>query len=34
MKNQFHAKTKNEGALKTRFSGIAESIGPMCRHFL
>jgi hypothetical protein len=23
---------KNEGALRTRFEGIAESIGPMCRH--
>ena len=25
--------TENEGALRMRFLGIAESIGPMCHHF-
>jgi len=32
MRNGDRAKPKNEGALNKRFSGMTESIGPMCHH--
>ena len=32
MKNGTEQKPKNEGALETRFSGMTESIGPICHH--